>query len=64
MVVTILKRPSFESESWKPEPLNSTYIFKSASEMPPIKSDYVVKSPTPLGQRTEPAKKEGKGGRE
>jgi hypothetical protein len=44
--------PKLPGGQAKPQSGQTHYVFKSASEMPRIKPDYVVQSPTPLGQRS------------
>jgi hypothetical protein len=46
---------SRSSDTEKSKPTDgSRYSFKRASELPRSKPDYVVQSPTPLGQRSVP----------
>lgn len=52
-MVTIIKKPGSVgvSRASRTGQIKPTYAFKSARELPISKPDYVVLSPTPLGQR-------------
>lgn len=60
-MVTIIKKPrsAVGNSTSRTGHAKPTYTFKSAQELPISKPDYVVLSPTPLGQRpVSEAKKE------
>jgi hypothetical protein len=56
-MATVVKKAQ-PADTKRTEPAVATpYVFKSASELPRSKPDYVVQSPTPLGQRPVPQPK-------